>query len=143
MPLATAHKNAIIHNRLMVALPYHFPQLLTVIVETIEFNSFNEPIKTYTPDPTLTGLACYLEKNTTGNDEIQRRFAVVVTGAYACVLQGYFPQIDRLHFVDIEGLRYNVVDVANDAFKSMTVLGLERINENTELPYSEDNDDGE
>lgn len=108
---------------------FHYPNLISVQVMTVAFDSSNEQTTTWVDDPLLIALMAYIEPFDNRGGELRRSDQTIVENAWHIQLAGYYPTIKEEDQVTDElGRVHNILGVDSDAFSTQTNLNTEIIN---------------
>lgn len=115
----------LIHPRLTRNLHNVFNSRATIQNSTITYNSHNEAVYNWVDDPLLKQLPCYIEPARGG--EQRQPGNTIITNQWNVILADNYPQISDQQQIVIDGIAYNIVDIATEATDTITAIVVERV----------------
>lgn len=130
-PEYTRRTRTYAHVRRLSSL-HTFNSLVNIGTKTIIQDEFGEEMPSYPIAEQLTGIGAYKEPKTAGTGERRQDDETIVTNQWLVYLQGYFPAIKSADRAYIDGVPHNIINVAHDDSKTLTMLETEIINAESE-----------
>lgn len=127
-PQYTRRSRGYAHPRRLNALQVHFNTLVTIERKTNTQDEFGQEIVVYIPDQTLSVINAYKEPQTAGAGERREDDQTVVINRWQIYLKGYYPTLRVEDRAIADGVPHNILNVAHDDSKTLTMLITEIIN---------------
>lgn len=116
------------HTRRLAALQAHFNTTVAIARKTVTQDEFGEERTEYVPDTSLGAINAYKEPQLAGAGENREDDQTIVVNRWLIYLQGYFPTIVVEDHAIVDGVTHNIVNVAHDDSKTLTMLATEIVN---------------
>ena len=117
---------AIIHPDMLDSLPDFYPKTCTIKEPSAVQSGSGYPTITYTAIVALTDVACRLAPSITSKEVKQSNQSYTV-GNFTVVFPEYYIAITELMHASIDGIEYDILNVAHDAEEESTRLLVEII----------------
>lgn len=127
-PQYTRRTRGYAHSRRLTALQAHFNTTVAIAHKTITQDDFGEEKTEFVADTSLGAINAYKEPQLAGAGENREDDQTIVVNRWLIYLQGYFPSIVSEDRAIVDGVPHNIVNVAHDDSKTLTMLATEIVN---------------